>query len=147
MRIRWTKYVFTAPIRFSENDFLHARLYPGQFRRRRWRAILEPLVLTACRALGVVAIVWLGAMKSESLNHSPILAWFLVVLGLAAVVSLSSCTPSNICFIGSASSVSPAITRMWSRSTEIWGDAGCCIARSLPAGLASLPGNLPNVFG
>jgi hypothetical protein len=91
MRVRWTKYAFRPPQRFSDNDFLHARLYPGEFRRIRWREIGRPMLATIGRVAGIVAITWFAIMEleSRSLNGSPILAWFLGLIGFGAVVSLS----------------------------------------------------------
>src|SRR5690349_15305701 len=98
MRIRWTKYTFHQPSRFSEQDFLRARLYPGEFRRIHWRAVRPALSVTAWRVAGIGAIVWLAVTEFEtgSLNDSPILAWFLVVLGFGALVSL---TLSSLSFL------------------------------------------------
>lgn len=100
MRIRWTRYRFVHPERWTEETFLLARLYPRAFLAARWREVEDDVALNAGRVVLAAVIVVLGqqAFGSGWLDDmTPILSYPLVLGGVAL---LASCVLSALSYVG-----------------------------------------------
>jgi hypothetical protein len=100
MRVRWTRYQFERPERWSDDTFLLARLYPRAFLGARWRELERDVVLNAGRIALVAVIVVVGqrAFADRWLDDmSAILAYPLVLGGIAL---LASCALSALSYLG-----------------------------------------------